>query len=353
VNVKRAFKYLETAVLVLFGAWAALVAAPAQADKAEITVLYDAFGKTSTMTKDWGFSAFIEYGGKRILFDTGNNAEIFAHNVQAKGIDLTTLDFAVVSHRHGDHTSGLNYLMTVNPEVPIYVPKENFGVFGAALPGTFYKRDDSLPPEMRYFDGNPPETLRFGSAWPQGSFEWITETTEIAPGFHLILLKGPWGVDLDVMEISLAIDTPEGIVLVVGCSHPTLEKIVEAATSAIDTPIHLVFGGTHLLPATPDEISRIASALRDEWNVAWIAPVHCTGEPAFAILKESFGDRYLYAGLGTTLELGSKVTMKAEAGQPKMYAMDAEDLRGYREASVQEPLHALSDGRVHLTLAQP
>jgi 7,8-dihydropterin-6-yl-methyl-4-(beta-D-ribofuranosyl)aminobenzene 5'-phosphate synthase len=93
------------------------------------------------MKKDWGFSAFIEYGGKRILFDTGNKADIFAHNVEAKGIDLKQLDFAVVSHRHGDHTSVLNHLLKVNPGVKIYAPQENFGVFGATLPGTFYKRN--------------------------------------------------------------------------------------------------------------------------------------------------------------------------------------------------------------------
>jgi metal-dependent hydrolase (beta-lactamase superfamily II) len=110
---------------------AALVAASSartEASKAEITVLYDAFGKTSTMKKDWGFSALIEYGDKRILFDTGNNAEIFAHNVATKGIDLTKLDFAIVSHRHGDHTSGLSHLLKVNPTVKIYAPQENFGV---------------------------------------------------------------------------------------------------------------------------------------------------------------------------------------------------------------------------------
>jgi 7,8-dihydropterin-6-yl-methyl-4-(beta-D-ribofuranosyl)aminobenzene 5'-phosphate synthase len=315
---------------------APLSAAPAEPTTAQITVLYDAFGKTSKMRKDWGFSAYIEYGGKRILFDTGNNAEIFAHNVKARGIDLTELDFAVVSHRHGDHTSGLNHLMTVNPDVKIYAPKENFGVFGASLPGTFYKRDESLPAEMRYFDGKPPETLHFGSAWPQGNFTWVkTATTEVAPGFHLILLKGPWGVDLDVMELSLAIDTPEGIVLVVGCSHPTLEKIVEAAKAAINKPIHLVFGGTHLLPAKPDEINRIAASLRDDWKVAWVAPVHCTGEPAFALLKQNFGDRYLYAGLGTTLTLGPTVRTVAEAGQPRMQAMDEQDLQVYRELLAQ------------------
>ncbi len=351
MNIKYASKFLTTPVLFLLAGMAASPAL-AQSDKAQITVLYDAFGKTSTMIKDWGFAAYIEYGGKRILFDTGNNAEIFAHNVKAKGIDLTKLDFAVVSHRHGDHTSGLNYLMTVNPSVKIYVPKENFGVFGAALPGTFYKRDESLPPEMRYFDGKPPETLRFGSPWPQANFTWITETTEVAPGFHLILLKGSWGVDLDVMEISLAIDTPDGIVLVVGCSHPTIEKVVEAAKALIDKPIHLVFGGTHLLPAKPDEISRIATALHDQWQVEWIAPVHCTGEQAFAILKQTFGDRYLYAGLGTTLELGPKVTMKAEAGQPQTYAMDLEDVVDYRVAIAHQLLRALADGRMRFAQAQ-
>ena len=303
-----------------------------QSSAAQITILYDAFGKTSTMKKDWGFSAFIEYGGKRILFDTGNNADIFAHNVEAKGVDLRQLDFAVVSHRHGDHTSGLNHLLNVNPAVKIFAPQENFGVFGAALPGTFYRRDESLPADMRYFDGRPPESLRFGSPWPEANFTWITKTTEVAPGLHLILLNGTWGVDLEVKEISLAIDTPDGIVLVVGCSHPTIEKIVEAARSTFNKPIHLVLGGTQLLPAKDDQISSIANSLRDNWNVRYIAPVHCTGEPAFATLKQTFGDHYIYAGLGTTVLLGPKVTVKAEAGQPIRTAMDEEDLRDYRES---------------------
>ena len=73
---------------------------------------------------------------------------------------------------------------------------------------------------------------------------------------------------------------------------------------------------------------------------AIIAPVHCTGEPAFAILKETFGDRYIYAGLGTTVLLGPKVTVKAEAGQPNKRAMDEEDLRSYREAMMRGPLRA-------------
>jgi 7,8-dihydropterin-6-yl-methyl-4-(beta-D-ribofuranosyl)aminobenzene 5'-phosphate synthase len=157
---------------------------------------------------------------------------------------------------------------------------------------------------MRYFDGHPPEILHFGTPWPQGEFSAIAETTEVAPGIHLILLKGSWGVDLEVMEMSLAIDTPEGIVLVVGCGHPTIEKIVEAASEVTGRPIHLVVGGLHLLPAADEEARRIATALHDTWKVQWIAPGHCTGEPAFEILNETFGDRYLYAGLGTRITLG-------------------------------------------------
>src|SRR5450755_2269218 len=73
------------------------IAAPARAaapeSKSQITILYDAFGTDSSMTKDWGFSALVEIAGKRILFDTGNDADIFVANVKAMGVDLKTLDF--------------------------------------------------------------------------------------------------------------------------------------------------------------------------------------------------------------------------------------------------------------------
>src|SRR5579872_3498043 len=104
------------------------------ANKNQITILYDAFGKPSNLKKDWGYSALVEYGGKRILFDTGNNAEFFKHNVEALGIDLRNLDFVVISHRHGDHTSGLSYVLSINPNVTIYTPYEVSGFGTPILP---------------------------------------------------------------------------------------------------------------------------------------------------------------------------------------------------------------------------
>jgi hypothetical protein len=58
---------------------------PASPAKVQITILYDAFGQNSAMHKDWGYAALIEYGGKRILFDTGNDPDIFAENARVKG----------------------------------------------------------------------------------------------------------------------------------------------------------------------------------------------------------------------------------------------------------------------------
>jgi 7,8-dihydropterin-6-yl-methyl-4-(beta-D-ribofuranosyl)aminobenzene 5'-phosphate synthase len=279
--------------------------------KAQITVLYDAFGQTSTMRKDWGYAALVEYGGKRILFDTGNNPDILALNAKAKGIDLSKLDFVVMSHRHGDHMGGLSYVLKVNPEVPIYAPKEGFGVYGADLPSTFYRKDPSLPSEQRYYGGSPPDVLRFGSAWPGANFRLVDKNTDITPEIHLVTLVSDKPGTLELRELSLAINTPEGLVIIVGCSHPGIDKIVESAT-AINPRIHLIAGGFHLVVTPDSDVEKIVAALHDRFKVEYVAPGHCTGEPAFAALRRVFGDHYVYAGLGTTLTMTPHPQQEAE-----------------------------------------
>ncbi len=254
------------------------------------------------MEKDWGYSALVEYGGKRILFDTGNNPTIFARNVKAAGADLLKLDLVVISHRHLDHTAGLVHLLSVNPSVKIYAPKDAFGVFGSSLPSEFYRRQDSLPAEMRYFDGHPEDTLRFGRAWPKGEFVTVDAPVEVVPGVHLISLVSETVGTKELRELSMAIETPRGMVVVAGCSHPGIEKIVEAATK-IGPDVHLVFGGFHLPAATDLEVARIAAALHDTYEVDRIAPGHCTGEPAFYQFKRIWKDRYVYAGVGSVIGL--------------------------------------------------
>jgi len=296
------------------------------AQGAQITILYDAFGKASALQKDWGYSALIEYGGKRILFDAGDNPDILANNTKVAGIDLSRLDFVVLSHRHGDHMSGLEYLLSVNPKVKIYAPKENFGVYGFSLPSSFYRKDESLPAEQRYFNGAPPQVLKFGSAWPKANFELIEATTQIAPGIHLIALVSDKPTTLELRELSLAVETPDGLVLVVGCSHPGIDKIVEAAAS-IDKHIHLIAGGFHMVAAKDPDIDKIVSGLHDASKVDYVAPGHCTGEPTFAALKKAFGDHYIYAGLGTTVALGPVPATPTHAAP---LSMDEQELAAYR-----------------------
>jgi 7,8-dihydropterin-6-yl-methyl-4-(beta-D-ribofuranosyl)aminobenzene 5'-phosphate synthase len=298
------------------------------ADKAEITILYDAFGKRADLQKDWGFSAFIEYRGKRILFDTGDNPNILEHNAKAAGVDLSRLDFVVLSHRHGDHIGGMDYLLRVNPNIKIYAPKELAGVFGDSWPGSLYRRDDSLPADQRYFDGKAPETLHLGSAWPKAHIELIDKTTEIMPGITLIALVSDKPTTLELKELSLAIDTPDGLVLVVGCSHPGVNKILDAS-AAIDKHIHLVVGGMHLVVAKDPEIAKAVTALHDTAKVDYVAPGHCTGEATFAALRQAFGDHYRYAGLGTRLTLGPEIHASINGTQADGFAFDETDEVSY------------------------
>jgi len=330
-------KILATVLITAGISSLASLAAPARAaepeSKSQITILYDAFGTDPSMTKDWGFSAFVEVAGKRILFDTGNDADVFAANVKAKGVDLKTLDFVVLSHRHWDHLAGLNYVLSVNPTVKIYAPKEGFGIYGSSLPSSFYRKDENLPPEMRYYGGTPPQIMKFGAAWQRANFELIDKTTEIAPGITLISLVSDAPGTKELKELSLAVNTADGIVLVVGCSHPGIERIVEAA-AAINPKIHMIAGGFHLVVAPDDVIAKAVATLKDTFKVESIAPGHCTGEPTFAALKKAFGDRYLYAGLGTTVPLRANNSSDTRHGEGP--ALQQDDLTNYRRLARRE-----------------
>ena len=270
-------------------------------DNKRITILYDAFGASSALVKDWGFAALIEYGGRRILFDTGNDAGIFEHNVERMGLDLGNLDAVVISHRHGDHTSGLTYLLSVNPKAPIYTPREG-AFFSGRLPPEFLKHESGLPPELQYYDGGQPKRWTSGTPWEGANFVTVTARTEIFPGFFIVTTRSERPGTLEMNELSLAVRTPEGLAVVVGCSHPGVEKILQEA-ARIHPRLYTVTGGFHLVVTPRAEVERTASALHDSLKVQRVAPGHCTSELGFAVFRDRFGERFDPAGLGAVIRL--------------------------------------------------
>ena len=278
-----------------------LAAAASAQEPRRMTIVYDAFGPPSALKKDWGFAAFVEYGGRRILFDTGNDAKIFEHNVDQLGIDLKRLDAVIISHRHGDHTSGLTHLLEVNADVKIHVPQEA-AYFRSTVPAGFLEPQPGLPVDLRYFEGRPPERLWSGTPWEMGEFAIVTRTTEIFPGFFVLTTRSEKPGTVEMNEVSLAIRTPRGLAVVVGCSHPGVERILEEAAK-IDSRLFTVAGGFHLVLTSREEIQRVTNVLRDSLEIERVAPGHCTSELGFAVLSERFEDRFDRAGLGAVIPL--------------------------------------------------
>lgn len=292
-----------------------------------ITNLYDAFGKDTSLTKDFGFSCITRYQGKTILFDAGSNADYFKYNVTKLGIDLREVDIVVVSHGHFDHLNGLDYVLQVNPKAKIYFPYDIF--WGAPVPFDATGQEpgvkDSLPAYMQYFDGgNTKFTIEQSGRFWQADVEYVKTSKEILPGLHLIatnspymgyfscypgksFVEGQFAQDHDACkntnlpELSLSMKTADGSILIVGCSHTGVENIVKQTQAVTNNNIDLLYGGFHMIPFDRNQTEQIVSSLKDSLQVHRVAPAHCTGHLAFRLLLNAYKSDYLYAGLGETI----------------------------------------------------
>src|ERR1700694_757005 len=138
---------LSLTVCVLFG----LVGVLHSAESGTILGLYDAFGKpTPGAAPGGGYSALIRLGSKTILFDAGGDADRFARNAKALGADLKSVDFAVLSHRHGTHAPGFDHVLRVNPSLKLYIPDDPMLGGGTGLRLPVVPRDivEALPLEQ-------------------------------------------------------------------------------------------------------------------------------------------------------------------------------------------------------------
>ena len=248
---------------------------------------------------DWGFSAYITYNGKTILFDAGMYPDIIKHNANVLGADLPSVEIAILSHNHLDHINGFDYFLNVNRDFTFYLPND---VHIGGSYGSLTQRDNKYPRGYRYrhIDSH-----------------FITKHTEIAPGIHILATKSPiigtsWGYPpnedkplfIGLPELSLALNRQDNtICLISGCSHSKIEEIVKETKHHLDQEISLVIGGFHHIPYSDDYVSTIAIMMRDELGVEQVACSHCTGEKAVKIFKDIYKKNYCAGGLGSRLML--------------------------------------------------
>jgi len=232
-----------------------------------IKVVFDNNPYMEGLGTAWGFSALITGTEKTILFDTGGNGSLLLSNMNKLAIEPNGIDVVVLSHIHGDHTGGLNSFLEKNPSVSVYLPesfpkkfKENVKKYGAQV-----------------VDVNQPLDI----------CENVYSTGQLG-----MLIK----------EQSLIIRTKAGLILITGCAHPGIVKILTAAKDLMKDDVLLVMGGFHLEWATRGKIEKIISAFKQH-GVRYVGPCHCTGEKARSLFEKHFGKNYINIGVGKTITL--------------------------------------------------
>ncbi|MCD6107287.1 MAG: MBL fold metallo-hydrolase [Caldisericaceae bacterium] len=230
-----------------------------------LTTLYDnvSLNPQSSLKEDWGFSLFVQEDGYSILFDTGANGDILLHNAKTLSVSFPNKIF--ISHFHSDHTGGLTTIL--KKDSIVYYPYSSFDLS---------------------------ETLQKAGV----NSVKINDTLEIYPNVYS---TGVLPFRSAVNEQALVFQKSNGLILIVGCSHPGIQNIVDFVTDKFGKSIFLLIGGFHLLGRNRWRIRGIAENLLEKVN--YIAPSHCTGEAAKKIFKDVFKERFIQNGVGRTIEI--------------------------------------------------
>jgi len=258
------------------------------------------------LAAEHGLSLWIDAGGTRIVFDTGQGG-VLADNARKLGIGLEQADALVLSHGHYDHTGGIPVVLKSSRKIRVYCHAEAVQPRYAMHNGT--AKAIHMPREsMAAIDRLPEENLRWVSraALLAGGIG-ITgpiprETSYEDPGGPFFL--DPQGQRADAIDDDLAlwIGTDRGLVVCVGCCHAgivnTLHHVMRL--SGINR-VRALIGGLHLLQAGEERLDQTVAALR-AFSPALLVPCHCTGAKAMRLLTPAFGGRVVPGRAGARYE---------------------------------------------------
>ena len=231
-----------------------------------ITVIYDNNPYKEGLETGWGFACLIRGVEKTVLFDTGGDGQRLLLNMKKLGIDPEEIDIIVLSHIHGDHVGGLHSVLEKNKDVIVYLLK--------SFPESF-KKDVKA----------------------QGAK--INEINEPLKICESVYSTGELGTE--IKEQSLIVQTEKGLIIITGCAHPGIVRIVKTAKDLIKDDVLLVTGGFHLGGKSKDEIKNIISDFK-KLGVRSVGPCHCTGDVAREIFMQEYQKNFINVGVGRVIK---------------------------------------------------
>jgi len=231
-----------------------------------ITVICDNEPYKEGLETSWGFSCLVTGLEKNILFDTGPGRSLLG-NMEKLGIEPKMVEIIFLSHIHDDHSGGLISFLEKNSDVAVYLP-ESF--------------PDKFKSEVRSFGAKVVEVEKSIAVC-----EDVCSTGQV---------KG-WQ-----KEQSLIIRTDKGLIVITGCAHPGIVKMIETAKDLRENDILLLMGGFHLEWATKGKIEKIISTFK-KMGVRYVGPSHCTGEKAVALFEKYYGENHIKTGAGKVITI--------------------------------------------------
>lgn len=237
---------------------------------------------------EWGFSAAVG----DLLFDTGQSG-IAADNARKLGVG--PFETLVLSHGHYDHTKGLPAFVDDAEEIYVHPDAFEGKYHGEESIGLPYTRE-WLETHAEITTHTEPVEVTDGIV---ALGEIPREYPDSRTGEHVE--DGRRVEDPVWDDQSLAVESEDGVSLVLGCCHAGLRNTIAHAEDVLDEPVRTVVGGTHLRSPDPETVDAIVEWL--DGRIERIAPTHCTGHVAERALEDAFGEDYVRVGVGSQLEL--------------------------------------------------
>ena len=240
----------------------------------KITALLENTTTREDMQIEHGLSLYIETDSHKILFDTGQT-DLFAKNAKTLGIDLSKVDFVILSHGHYDHGGGLHTFLELNDTAPIYMSRFAFELHYSALE-KYIGLDTTLVEcsRIRFVD----DTLTIAPGVTLHSCNDRTRTSDLGC-FGLSTLENGVLVPDDFRhEQYLLLEEAGKTVLISGCSHKGILNIMDWFCPDV------LVGGFHFMKLLPGDPLTDAAKQLNNYKTRYFTG-HCTGEEQFAFLK--------------------------------------------------------------------